>query len=161
MILALGLPGAAQAQMRPAEPGAAAGQAGTLTISGAWARATPPAARTGAVYLTVTNDGGAPDRLVAGASSAAASVEFHAHMMDAGVARMRAIEAVEISPGEPAIFQPGGLHVMLIDLRAPLREGQSIPLTLTFARAGTITLDVPVRRTAPPGTPLPSHQHEH
>lgn len=136
-------------------------RAGHLAITGAWARATPPAARTGAVYLTVSNDGANADRLVAATSPAAAAAELHSHTMEGGVARMRAVEAVEISPGEPAVFQPGGLHLMLVDLRAPLRDGQSLSLTLTFARAGPVTLEVPVRRAPPTAAGPTGHPHQH
>lgn len=137
---------------------APAARAGGLTVSDAWARATPPGARTGAVYMTIANGGSGADRLIAAASPAAASVELHTHIMEGGVARMRAIEAVEVSPGQPVVFQPGGLHVMLFDLRAPLRDGESLSLTLTFARAGVVTLNVPIRRNAPAAQPL-RHQH--
>lgn len=161
LILALATPAPAQHQTTP-QPPAQTGSAthGHLAVAGAWARATPPAARTGAIYFTVTNDGAEPDRLVAAVSPAAAMVELHTHVMEGGVARMRQISAVEVSPGEPAVFQPGGLHVMLIDLRAPLRDGERVSLTLTFARAGALTFEVPVRRSAPAGGP-PAGHHQH
>jgi hypothetical protein len=62
---------------------------------------------------------------------------------------MRPVVAVEIAPGEPAVLQPGGLHMMMLDLKAPLKDGESFPLTLTFEKAGKVTVSVDVRRNAP------------
>jgi len=129
---------------------------GNLEISSAWARATPPAARTGGVYLTVVNHGSGAERLIAAGSPAAGQAELHTHINDAGVMRMKAVDAILLGPGERLSLRPGGLHVMLIDLKAPLREGTSLTLTLTFAGAGTVTVDVPVLRTPPVAS---DHRH--
>lgn len=152
-------PAAAQHHAHPPENSAGV-RAGGLTLTGTWARATPPAARTGAVYLAIANEGTEPDRLVSAATPAAAAVELHANVMEGGIARMSRVDAIDVRPGEPAVFQPAGLHIMLVDLRAPLRDGERFPLTLTFARAGAVTIDVPVRRTAPSGS-APPQPHEH
>ncbi len=122
---------------------------GELEIEAPWARATPPAARTGAVYLTLTNRGQAADRLLAASSPAAARAELHAHLNEGGVMRMKAIDAIVLAPAERLSLRPGGLHVMLADLKAPLREGTRLTLTLGFARAGEVTLEVPVLRNPP------------
>jgi periplasmic copper chaperone A len=125
----------------------------TLTVDGAWARATAGLARNGAAYMTIHNTGAAVDRLVAAASPVAGTVELHAHIKDGDVMRMRQVMAVEIAPGEPAVFQPGGLHVMLLDLKAPLKDGEHFPVTLTFEKAGPITISIAVRRSAPAAGP--------
>lgn len=124
---------------------------GDLEISGAWARATPPGARTGAAYLSLVNRGSAPDRLVAANSPAAEKTELHAHINEGGVMRMKAVDTISVAPGERLSLRPGGLHVMLIDLKAPLREGSRLSLTLRFAGAGDVTVEVPVLRNAPSG----------
>jgi len=124
---------------------ASAVDAGPITVEDAWARASIGAARNGAAYMTVTTTGPAPDRLVAAASPVAEAVELHAHLMEAGVMRMRPVAAIEVHPGEPAVLQPGGLHVMLIGLKAPLAEGGHFPLRLTFERAGVVDVVVAVR----------------
>ena len=134
---------AAQAQTLPSL------RQGTLEIDGVWARATPPAAKTGAVYLTVTNHGSVPERLVAAKSPAAAQAELHAHLNDGGVMRMKAVDTVVIGPGERVSLRPGNLHVMLVDLKSPLREGARLALTLSFAGAGEVTVEVPVLRNPP------------
>ncbi len=148
-LLAAAPPAAAQG------PDAAAG--GALRIEGAWARATPPAARTGAAYLTVINAGGEPDRLVAASSPAAAQAELHTHISEGNVARMQQLQAIDIPAGGRLSFAPGGLHVMLVNLQGPLRDGTRFPLTLRFARAGEITIEVPVSRSAPAAAP--AHRH--
>lgn len=136
--LGLALSGAARAQ-----------DAAGLKIDGAWARATAGMARNGAAYMTIHNLGPVADRLVAASSPIAGTVELHAHLKDGDVMRMRPVAAVEIAPGEPAVLQPGGLHVMMLDLKASLKDGDSFPLTLTFEKAGKVTVSVDVRRNAP------------
>lgn len=118
---------------------------GELAIDHPWARATPENAKTGAAYMTLTNTGNKEDRLVSAASPVDDRVELHTHAMDGDVMRMRRIGALEVHPGEPAVFQPGGLHVMLFGLKAPLREGQSFPLTLVFERSGSVEVRVTVQ----------------
>ena len=117
--------------------------AADIVLDDVWARATPPGVRTGAAYLTVHNTGDA-DRIVAAASSAAEIGEIHTHENDNGMMRMRHVPAVDIAENATVTFRPGGLHIMLINLIAPLRPGEEFPLTLTFEQAGEITVPVSV-----------------
>ena len=122
-------------------------------ISDAWIRATPPGAKTGAAYLTVSSDGAA-DSLLAASSPAARSVELHAHVTENGLTRMQRLPEVRVPAGERVRFEPGGLHLMLIDLAAPLVAGQRVTLALRFANAGDVEITAPVidaRATAPHG----------
>jgi copper(I)-binding protein len=132
---------------------------GDIVVGSPWARATAANAKTGAAYMTVANTGNTEDRLVNAASPVAERVELHTHAMDGDIMRMRRIAALEVHPGEPAIFQPGGHHVMLFGLKAPLREGQSFPLTLVFERAGSLEVRVAVQRAgaAAPKEHAPGH----
>jgi periplasmic copper chaperone A len=144
------LPGAGMAQTGTAGGGEAhaardTATVGALTVEGAVARASIGNAPTSAVYLTVTTSG-EPDRLIAAASPAAQAVELHASLEEAGVSKMQRVEAVPVAPDAPARLEPGGYHVMLIGLAEPLEEGATVPLTLTFEKAGEITLDVPVSK---------------
>ena len=132
-----------------------AAQAQTIDVQDAWARATLGQARTGAAYLTLSALGTTTDRLVAASSPVAAKTELHNHIMVGNVAQMRQVDAIEVAPGSPTLLQPGGLHVMLIDLKAPLQGGASFPLTLTFEKAGAITVQVAVRA----GRPAQRHTH--
>lgn len=117
-------------------------QAGDLTIDSPFARATAGPARNGAAFLTVKNAGVEADRLVGAKAPVADRVELHTHLHENGVMKMRQIEAVEVPAGGEAALQPGGDHVMLMGLKAPLKEGESFPLTLVFEKAGEVTVDV-------------------
>lgn len=119
---------------------------GPLVVEQPWARPSVGAGRTGAAYLTLHNRGERADRLVGASSPVAQAVELHSHTMEGDVMRMRAVPAVEVAPGEPVVFGPGGLHVMLIGLTRPLAEGERFPLTLRFEHGGTVAIDVPVQR---------------
>jgi periplasmic copper chaperone A len=126
---------------------------GALHIE-AWARATPPGASVGAAYLIVRNEGDKDDRLVGAASPAAESVEAHETVDENGVARMRPLEGASIPAGGALVMRPGGAHLMLMGLAAPLREGSSFKLTLTFERAGKMTVEAqvgPLGADAAPG----------
>lgn len=125
---------------------------GTLTIDHPWARASAGNAKNGAAFMTIANTGTEPDRLLSATSSVAAKVELHTHMMDSdGVMKMRPVEAIELAPGEVTKLAPGGLHIMLMGLAAPLAEGTSFPATLRFEHAGEFTVDVAVEAVAAMG----------
>lgn len=136
---------------------AAAGAEPSIHIVDAWARATPPGVENGAVYCKIQNHGGA-DRLVGARSSAARTVEIHASVAQNGVVEMRRIDALPLDTGASVELTPGGTHVMLVGLAAPLVAGAKIELTLVFATAGVVTVEVPVvDARAPPA----AHEHEH
>jgi hypothetical protein len=116
---------------------------GTLTIGHPWARASAGPVRNGAAYLTVHN-AGAADSLVAVSGDVAKRVELHTHLMEGDVMKMRRVEALEVPAGGMAALEPGGIHVMLIGLAQPLKEGERFPLTLTFRDAGEVTVEVKV-----------------
>ena len=130
---------------------------GNLTIEHPWARATPGQAKTGAVYVTLVIQGEA-DRLIAVSSPVAERAALHTHLIEGDIVRMRRIEAVEVSPGEPTVFRPGGHHIMLMGLNTRLVEGWTFPLTLTFAHGGSITVDVIIEK---PGAKEPDRKMEH
>lgn len=114
---------------------AAAAQTGKVEITQAWARATPAKAENGAAYVTLVSPAG--DRLVAVATPAAKKAEFHLMSMEGGVMKMRPVDAIALPAGKPVALKPGGYHIMLRGLVKPLEPGQTIPLTLTFEKAGT------------------------
>ncbi|MBN9091517.1 MAG: copper chaperone PCu(A)C [Reyranella sp.] len=130
---------------------------GALQIGNPWARATPPTAPSGGGFLSITNTGTTPDRLVSAKSPAADMVQVHEMKMDGNVMRMREIEkGLEIAPGATVTLAPGGLHLMMMGLKAPFKQGEKVPVTLTFEKAGKIDVElvvVPIGAT--PG------QHEH
>jgi hypothetical protein len=129
----------------------------SIHVVDAWARATPPGVENGAVYCKILNHGGA-DRLVGARSSAARAVEIHESLAQNGVVEMRRVDALPVGAGASVELAPGGTHVMLVGLAAPLAAGATIQLTLAFATAGEVTVEVPVvDARAPPA----AHEHEH
>ena len=134
----------------PAAGAGAGGAAGALSIEGAWARASIGGSKVSAVYLVVANRGDAADRLLGAEAGRAAHATIHRSVVEDGIMKMRRVGAIEIPPGESVRLDPGGLHVMLTGVAPPLENGERIPVTLVFERAGRLVLSVPVRRS-PPG----------
>ena len=118
---------------------------GDVMIHDGWARASIGSAPNSAAYMTLMTEGSETDKLLGATSPVAETVELHTHLMEDGIARMRQVEAIEVAPGEPTVLEPGSLHVMLMGLKGKLEEGDAVSLTLTFEKAGDVTLDVPIR----------------
>jgi copper(I)-binding protein len=115
-----------------------------MVVDHPWARATPRGAKTGAVYLTLVNHGGAPDRLLSATTPLADKVQFHSVSEENGVSHMREMKSVEINPGGKITFSPGGMHIMLVGLKQPLKQGQSFSMTFIFEKAGKEDVTVPI-----------------
>lgn len=113
-----------------------------VVIDSPWTRATPGHGDTGAVYFALTSPGA--DRLLGAATPAAARAEIHLHTTAGGVMTMRQVDGVDLPAGKKVIFAPHGYHLMLFGLKAPLKAGDALPLTLTFAHAAPQTISVPV-----------------
>jgi periplasmic copper chaperone A len=116
----------------------------TLAIAHPFARATPPGAQIGGAYMTIDNTGAAADQLVRASSPAADAVQIHSMAMQGNVMRMREVSGLDLPAGGRVELKPGGYHLMLVGLRKPLAEGTRVPLTLTFAHAGSIDVEVAV-----------------
>jgi len=129
----------------------------TIHVTVPWSRAMPPVARNGAVYMAVVNAGASADRIVAVESPIAARAELHAHTVQDGVMKMTRVPEVPLPAGARAVFAPGGLHVMLMDLREPLEPGRTFPLTLRFEHADPLVVEVTVHRGAPEGAAMGGH----
>ena len=115
--------------------------AGDLVITQAWSRATPGGAKIAGGYLTIENRGSTPDRLIGGSGNVAARVEVHEMAMKNGVMTMRSLDkGLAIEPGKTVKLAPGGYHLMLFDLKNPLKQGDKVPLTLEFEKAGNVNL---------------------
>ena len=116
-------------------------QVGNLVIESPWSRATPGGAKLGVGYLAIVNIGDKPDQLRAISSPIAERVEIHTTNMQGGVMRMRKIEGgLELKPQEVTELKPGGLHLMFIGLKQPIKEGDEFPVQLVFANAGKVDL---------------------
>lgn len=140
------------------QPAAASNKAGDIAIEQPFARATP--AKVGGVFLVLKNGGGTADKLVKAASPVAENVELHTHIKDGDAMRMRAVDNIPVPAKGQTALEPGGYHIMLIGLKQPLKEGGSFPLTLTFEKAGSVTVTVPVQK-AGAGSSSGGHEHKH
>jgi copper(I)-binding protein len=142
-----------------------------MTVAHPWARATPGGAKVGGAYLEMRAATGHGDRLVGARSPAAGAVELHTHIMEGAIARMRRVDAIAIRPGASVVLKPGGYHLMMMDLKAPLKEGDLLKLTLVFEKAGEIEVEAtvePIGASGPhgfeqqpvaPGAAGASHKH--
>ena len=141
VFLALALPLAAMAQVDVEKP---------------WSRATAPGQTVGSGYMVIRNRSAAPDRLVGASSPVAARVETHVHIREGDVMRMREVKGYDIPANGSFELKPGGAHLMLMNLRRPLKEGDKVPVVLRFQRAGEKKIELPVGAL---GAAAPKHAH--
>jgi periplasmic copper chaperone A len=121
-------------------------KAGDLVISQAWSRATPNGAKIAGGYLTIENKGTAPDKLIGGNGDIAGKVEVHEMSMNNGVMTMRPLDkGLVIEPGKTVKLAPGGYHLMMFDLKGPLKQGDKVPVTLVFEKAGKVNVSLDVQ----------------
>ena len=133
---------------------------GSIQVGKPWSRATPKGAKVAGGYMTITNKGTAPDRLVGGSTAAASRFEVHSMVMEQGVAKMRPVEGgLEIKPGETVELKPGSFHVMLMGLTQPLEKGQKVKATLQFEKAGKVDVEYSVEAAGAPSAPMSGHSH--
>lgn len=144
---------------------AATFKVGTLTIEQPWTRATPGGAKVAGGYVKITNTGTLPDKLVGGSFERAGRFEVHEMSMNNGVMTMRPVSGgLDIAPGASVMLAPGGFHMMFMDLKQPLKEGDSVKGTLTFEKAGTVDVVFDVRgigASAPAGGSTGGMEHQH
>jgi copper(I)-binding protein len=127
---------------------------GQVEVSDAWMRATAPGQKTAAGYMTIRNKSAQPERLVGGSSQAAAKLETHVSIQDGDIMRMREVKAYDIPAKGSFELKPNGSHLMLVDLKRPLKEGDKVPVVLKFEKSGEVKVDFEVR-------PLVSAHKEH
>ena len=135
-------------------------KAGDLVLNRAWSRATPGGAQVGGGYLTIENKGTTPDKLLGGSSKVAASVEVHEMTMKNDVMIMRPVSGgLSIPPGKSVSLAPGGYHLMMMKLKAPLKEGDRVRITLQFEKAGKVDVMFDVRGIGASGADLRPTNH--
>jgi copper(I)-binding protein len=123
--------------------------AGEIQVTGAFARASAtPSATSGVVYFNIRNQGQAADRLIAVATPAAGMAELHDTKASGETMSMVPVAMLDLPAGATVALKPGGLHLMLMDLKQPLKVGTTLHLDLSFAKAGHIGIDVPVKGVA-------------
>jgi len=152
-----------QQQMQPQNPSGAAmtpaAKVGQVSIGSPWARATAPGAAVGGGFLLLDN-AGADDRLVGASSPVSATVELHTMSMENNVMRMREVPAIDLPAGKRVELRPGGLHIMFIDLKAPLKAGESFPVRLRFEKAGEVEVTFKVEAMGAMGGPAGGGMHQ-
>jgi copper(I)-binding protein len=135
-------------------------KAGSLVISQPWSRATAGGAKVGAGYMTITNTGTEPDRLIGGSLPQAGKFEVHEMRMENNVMKMRPISSgLEIKPGQTVKLAPGGYHVMFMKLKEPLKQGEVLKGELIFEKAGKVPIEYKVGAIAAGAPPqaMPGH----
>jgi hypothetical protein len=121
-------------------------KAGDLVISQPWSRATPGGAKVAGGYLTIVNKGAAPDRLISVSADIAGKSEIHEMAVENGVMKMRPLDkGLAIDPGKTVKFAPGGYHLMLQELKGPFKQGDKVPVTLQFEKAGKVAVSLDVQ----------------
>lgn len=127
-------------------PAASETAASVMAVTDPWSRETAVGQNAGGAFMTIANTGTAADRLTGGSTPVAGRVEIHTMTMENDVMRMRQLEdGLEVPAGRDVTLKPGSFHVMLIDLKQPLKAGERVPLTLTFAGAGIVETTLEVR----------------
>lgn len=129
-----------------AAPSFAAGAADAITVVDPYVRQAPPGAMATGAFMVIRNGGAKDVRLVKADNPASKLTELHTHINDGGVMKMRPVKDIPVKAKGEAVLKPGGLHVMLIDMKAPMKEGDMIPLTLTFDDGSSKKIDVPVKK---------------
>ncbi|HNZ90953.1 MAG TPA: copper chaperone PCu(A)C [Acidovorax sp.] len=138
-------------------------QTAAVKVEGAWARASVQGQKATGAFMRLTAQDGA--RLVRAESPVAGVTEVHEMKMEGDIMKMRAVPALDLPAGKAVELRPGGYHVMLMDLKAPLAKDSVVPLTLVFQDAkgveSQLSLRVPVATAAPGGAPAGSMAHGH
>ena len=130
----------------PETPAATETAASIVAITDPWSRETAEGQNAGGAFMTIANTGTAADRLTGGSTPIAGRVEIHTMSMDGGVMRMRQLdEGLEVPVGGEVTLKPGSFHVMLMDLKQPLKAGDKVPLTLKFRGAGIVETELVVK----------------
>lgn len=131
--------------LAPQVPAAEATKVGNVIIHDAWVRTPLDVDKSSAAYMTLEVGGKQADRLLAVASSAAAKAELRTYWLEGCFTHSPQVEAIEVSPGKRTVLDPGGLHIQLVGVHQKLVKGETIPLTLTFEKAGNVEIEVPIQ----------------
>jgi len=153
------LPVYAASEHQPTAQSAEVQQA-NIKVTTAWSRELPPTAPVGAAFMTIDNHNAQADRLISASSSIAEVTELHAHIHEGDVMRMVRVDAIDVPAHGQLILEPGGYHVMLINLKKPLVAGEALPLTLQFEHAGQMDITVNIK-SSDAGTSAQQSEMDH
>ncbi len=139
--------------------GVLAGAADNVSVQDPYVRLAPPNAAATGAFMVIRNTGDKDVKVVKADNPVSKATELHTHLNEGGVMKMRPVPAIEIKAKGEAALKPGGLHVMMIDLKAPLKEGDSVPITLTFDDGSSKQVDAKVLRAT--AVPAPTEHKQH
>jgi hypothetical protein len=132
----------------------AAGAADSITVVDPYVRQAPPGAMATGAFMVIRNAGAKDVKVVKADNPASKLTELHTHLNEGGVMKMRPVKDIEVKAKGEAVLKPGGLHVMLIDMKAPMKEGDVVPITLTFDDGSSKKVDVPVKKPTANDMPM-------
>lgn len=138
--------------------GVLAGAADNVTVQDPYVRLAPPNAPATGAFMVIKNTGDKDVKVLKADNPASRVTELHTHLNENGVMKMRPVAAIEVKAKGQAVLQPGGLHVMMIDLKAPMKEGDIVPITLSFDDGSSKQVDAKVVRPMAAGMPM-EHKH--
>lgn len=138
----------------------AAGAADSITVIDPYVRMAPPNAPATGAFMVLKNGGGKDVKMVKADNPASKATELHTHLNEGGVMKMRQVPAIEIKAGGEAKLAPGGLHIMMIDMKSPLKEGDMVAITLTFDDGSSKKVDAPVKKAMMAGMPASGMDHK-
>ena len=143
--------------------GVLAGAADQLSVQDPYVRLAPPNAPATGAFMVIRNAGDKDVKVLKADNPVSRVTELHTHLNEGGVMKMRPVAAIEVKAKGEAVLKPGGLHVMMIDLKAPMKEGDIVPITLTLDDGSTKQVDAKVVRpmAAPAPAPMPMMEHKH
>ncbi len=139
--------------------GVLAAAADNIAVQDPYVRLAPPNAPATGAFMVIKNNGDKDVKVVKADNTATKVTELHTHLNEGGVMKMRPVPAIEVKAKGEAVLKPGGLHIMLIDLKAPMKEGDMVPITLTFDDGSSKRVDAKVVR--PMAAPMPMGEHKH
>lgn len=142
--------------------GVLAAAADQVSVQDPYVRLAPPGAPATGAFMVLKNGGDKDVKVVKADNPASKVTEMHSHVNDNGVMKMRPVPAIDIKAKGEAALKPGGLHIMLIDLKAPMKEGEVVPITLEFDDGSSKKVEAKVvRPTAAPAMPMQGGEHMH
>ena len=139
--------------------GVFAGAADNVSVQDPYVRLAPPNAPATGAFMVIKNNGDKDVKVLKADNPVSKVTELHTHLNEGGVMKMRPVAGIDIKAKGEAVLKPGGLHVMLIDLKAPMKEGDVVPITLTFDDGSAKQVDAKVVRPMAAGMPAMDHKH--
>lgn len=139
--------------------GVLAGSADSISVVDPYVRLAPPNAPATGAFMVIKNNGDKDVKVLKADNPVSRVTELHTHLNEGGVMKMRPVPGIDVKAKGEAVLKPGGLHVMMIDLKAPMKEGDVVPITLTFEDGSSKQVDARVVRPMAAGMPGMEHKH--